>query len=169
MGALLLYSPDWNTGSQPDQAPPQALEAAAEVPPAGIYAISDTEVLIAPSSDTAVLGTMPEGEVVRVIGEDAGSIWVAISFPADSEGLGWVPANALSGRIQPGATQASTKLATSPGAVAASSHALAADAIASAVKAPASGGENSDAGLALIAIATALGMTLLPAALSKLS
>jgi hypothetical protein len=162
MGGLLLAVPGWNQGKDVTVAPEATTEAQADLPPAAVYAISSTDVSIAPATDTALLGTILEGDVVHILGRDLTGAWSAISFPPDTEGFGWVKSAALSGPTSaPTANQALTKLASSPGG---------AEALNALASAGTKGSSASDSDhLALLAIVTALGMTLLPAALSKLS
>jgi hypothetical protein len=54
-------------------------------------------VHMGPSSDFGVLGTLGKGQALDVIGRNASSTWLAITFPPGSNAIGWVEVGAVGG------------------------------------------------------------------------
>lgn len=59
--------------------------------------IAQQEVHVGPGEAYAVVGTLPRGTAVEVVGRDAGATWLAIRFPAGSAGRGWIPVSDVEG------------------------------------------------------------------------
>ena len=58
---------------------------------------SSADVRLGPGTAFAVIGSLPRGEYVEVVGRDAGSLWAAIRFPPGSAARGWVEVKELEG------------------------------------------------------------------------
>jgi hypothetical protein len=54
-------------------------------------------VHMGPSHDFGVLGTLGKGQALDVIGRNASSTWLAITFPPGSNAIGWVEVGAVGG------------------------------------------------------------------------
>lgn len=49
-----------------------------------------------PGATYAILGTIPSGAVVPIVGRNADEAWLQVTYPAGSQLRGWVPAGSLS-------------------------------------------------------------------------
>ncbi len=55
------------------------------------------DVHLGPNNSYAVIGLLDRDEAVEPVGRDSGSQWLAIRFPPDSLGQGWIPVSGLDG------------------------------------------------------------------------
>ena len=55
------------------------------------------DVRLGPGEAFAVIGLLPGGETLEVVGRDAAAEWLAIRFPPGSAGRGWVPVDGVVG------------------------------------------------------------------------
>jgi hypothetical protein len=75
------------TPDQPPAATPDARPRTTAV--AGVH--------MGPSYDFGVLGTLGKGQALDVIGRNASSTWLAITFPPGSNAIGWVEVGVVGG------------------------------------------------------------------------
>jgi hypothetical protein len=54
-------------------------------------------VHMGPSNDSGVLGTLGKGQALDVIGRNASSTWLAVTFPPGSNAIGWVEVGVVGG------------------------------------------------------------------------
>jgi hypothetical protein len=75
------------------------IPAAQALPPRANAAIN---VHIGPNENYVIVGVLPRGATLDIIGRDASSQWIAIAFPPNSTMTAWIPASGASGLASPG-------------------------------------------------------------------
>jgi hypothetical protein len=78
-------------------ATPASAQPPTATPDARPRTFSVAGVHMGPSYDFGVLGTLGKGQALDVIGRNASSTWLAITFPPGSNAIGWVEVGTVGG------------------------------------------------------------------------
>lgn len=83
----------------PDLSLPPAYSKPLKIP-LGPHASTTLQLHIGPSEDYVVLGILPAGARLEVVGRDESSEWLAVVFPPNSTFRAWLPVSQAGGLIE---------------------------------------------------------------------